>query len=110
MGADLVAWHRPELYTVGLYMHAGSAAWNDKTVYTISPASMNSLEDILNGGGAEIFFVDLLHQQKSSANAWMFEFTGARTWGTGVLSMVPRDQYDALIQVRTVHPPDYIFF
>jgi len=110
MGADLVAWHRPDLYTVGLYMYAGSAAWNDKTVYTISSASVNSLEDILNGGGAEVFFVDLLHQQKTSANAWMFEFTGVRTWGTTVLSMVPRDQYDALIQVRTVHPPDYIFF
>ncbi len=38
MGAVVAERFRPDLYTIGLYMNRGSAAYNDRTIYVINPA------------------------------------------------------------------------
>jgi erythromycin esterase len=108
MGTWLARWFRPDLYTVGLYMNRGSAAWNSREVYTIEPAASNTMEGILSDAGLPYLFADLLHQARDDGNSWMFESVVARDWGVNDERLVPRDQYDAILFIEEVHPPNYI--
>ena len=38
MGSYVLERFRPELYTIGLYMNRGTAAFNDRSIYAIDPA------------------------------------------------------------------------
>jgi erythromycin esterase len=107
MGGWVVNDHRAELYTVGLYMHDGFAAMNNRTTYMISPPPEGSLEAYLNQAGHDYFFLDFLSVERATAPDWIFKTILARSWGTNHLYMVPSAQYDAVLFIRTVNPPDY---
>jgi len=107
MGSYLVARHRPALYTVGLYMGRGTAAQNDRTVYTVPPPPVSSLEALFSSLGQQLAFADLLGAQRSEGTAWMFEPIVAREWGVNQMRIVPRDQFDAILFVDRVQPPHY---
>jgi len=108
MGSWLFARHRPILYTIGLFMYQGEAATNYQEPYTIEPAVCGSAEELLAQTGQEYCLVDLLHQAECPGNSWMFREFQVRDWGVRYLSMVLRDQFDALFFVRTSHTPHYL--
>lgn len=89
-------------------MYRGAAAHNDRTRYLIRPPVTGSLESVFYCTRRKYCFVDLLHQQQEPGNSWMFEVFLAKTWGLDEVSMVPRDEYDAILFIDTVHPPDYL--
>ena len=109
MGEGMKSRHRPELYTVGLYMYQGSAAMNNRTIYTIYPAPDNILEGYLHAAGEPYFFLDLLHLDQATAPAWIFGQTMARSWGYNMTTFIPREQYDGLLYIERVHSPQYTY-
>jgi erythromycin esterase len=108
MGEALIAKYRSDLYTVGLYMYRGLAAENDRSTYWIEPPSPNSIESVFYRTRRKYCFVDLLHQQQEAGNSWMFNSFLAKTWGQTDVNMIPRDEYDAILFIDTVKPPDYL--
>ena len=108
MGTWVALRHRPELYTIGLYMYRGQAAWNNREIYDITRATSGSLESILYRTRRKFCFVDLFNQTRGSGNSWMFEPIAAKTWGFSNITMVLKNQYDGILFIDTVNPPDYI--
>jgi erythromycin esterase len=108
MGSFMAERLRSELYTVGLYMNRGNAAFNDRSVYAIQPAQSASMEGVLAAVGPANLFVDFLRQTREEGNAWFFDRILTREWGTSNVSMVPRDQYDGVLFIDMVSPPKYV--
>lgn len=110
MGYWVADRHRDELYTIGLYMYRGQARWNSGQIYDITRASTGSLESIMYQTRKKYVFVDMLHQAETPGNSWMFQFITALSWGTYANEMVLRNQYDGILFIDTVTPPDYISY
>ena len=110
MGSWIAERFRPELYTIGLYMNRGSAAQNDRAIYLINPAPQGSMEWVLAGAGPSALFVDFLHETQESGNAWMFQPVVTREWGVNSLTLTPREQYDGVLFIDRVSPPNYVRF
>jgi erythromycin esterase len=100
---------RDQLYTIGLYMDRGSAAQNNRVVYSINPAPANSMEWVMANAGSPTLFIDFLHQRRVEGNSWMFERTQQREWGMDPgFPIVPRNQYDGILFIDAVGAPSYI--
>ena len=107
MGKWIVDSHRPELYTVGLYMCRGKAAWNNREIYEITPVMKGSIESVLYRTRRKYCFVDMLGRERNDGNSWMFELVSGKDWGRTDWPLVPRNQYDAILFIDTVSPPRY---
>ena len=107
MGYHVARRHRDELYTVGLFMYWGKAAWNDRSVYDVTPPATGSLEALLGRTSAPASFVDLLGQSSSPGSAWMFQQIPSKSWGSRDEMLTHRRQYDGILFVDEVHPPHY---
>jgi erythromycin esterase len=108
MGSWIKERHRPILYTIGFYMYRGQAAWNNKTIYDLTPPLDNSLEAICNEAIGDFTFTGMLHQTQVDGNSWMFSTIPSKWWGYyDDREFIPRDQFDAILFVKEVHPPDY---
>ena len=99
---------RDQLYTIGLYMDRGTAAQNNRVVYPINPAPVDSMEWVMNSTGSPVLFMDFLHQRRADGNSWMFDSTLQREWGVNSFRMIPRDQYDGVLFIDAVRSPSYI--
>jgi erythromycin esterase len=107
MGYYLSRRHREDLYTIGLFMYWGQAAWNDRQIYTVSPPVPDGLEALLGRLPGPAAFVDLLGQPSSAGTAWMFQSIPTRSWGVYNERLTLRRQYDGILFVDEVHPPHY---
>lgn len=107
MGKWIVESYRPELYTIGLYMYRGKAAWNTREVYEITPVAKGSIESVLYRTRRKHCFVDMLGRERDEGNSWMFELVTGKYWGRTDWPLVPRNQYDAILFIDTVNPPSY---
>jgi len=108
MGGWLYERSPEDLYTVGLYMYKGQAAYNNREIYNVKSHSPNSLESILRSAGHEICFVDLKHSKIVPGNDWMASEILTKTWGLEDLRMVPSNQYNAIVLIDSVSPPIYL--
>jgi len=108
MGTRIAQKYRAELYSIGLYMYRGKAAKAGRDIYTISYASPNSLEALFYTARRKYLFVDLMNQILNEGNEWMFVSISSKTWGAITEQMVLRDQYDAILFIDTVNPPEYL--
>lgn len=95
-------------YTIGLYPASGKTADNTKTVHDVLPLEPGSVESILSAAKTPYTFVDLRYQSRERGNSWMFEPRFAYSWGMFPESLVPRDQYDGLLLIDGVNPPQYL--
>jgi erythromycin esterase len=111
MGKWIYGRYGSQVYTIGLYMYQGSAAWNGGTVYTIPPAPDDSVEGLLHAAGDPYVFLDISNVTNStSAAAWMFQDFPIRDWGVDNMDMTLKNEYDGILQIDTVHPPTYVPF
>jgi erythromycin esterase len=108
MGSHVAERHRSEVYTVGLYMYRGSAAHNNRTVYSVVPARPGSLESILHRAPWRYAFVDLSRAERGPGTEWMFKRISAKEWGIRPRLLVPRDEYDAILFIDRTWPPQYV--
>jgi erythromycin esterase len=110
MGSVMVERFRSDLYTIGLYMNQGTAAFNDRSIYVIPPAATGSMEWVLASAGPRALFVDFLHQTLEPGNSWIFQPVVTREWGVYPLTLVPREQYDGVLLIDRVSAPNYLRF
>ena len=108
MGTWVAERHRAELYTIGLYMYRGAAAYNNRTIYMVTPVSPGSLEAILHRAPWRYAFVDLSRPEEGPGTAWMRRLLVVKEWGVNPTSFVPRDEYDGLLFIDTTWPPAYV--
>ncbi|MDB4915092.1 MAG: Erythromycin esterase [Gemmatimonadetes bacterium] len=109
MGAFIAAHRRAELYTVGLFMYQGAAAWNDRRAYPIAPTRSGSLESILHRAPWRYSFLDFSMAKREVGNEWIWHPLSALSWGTTEERLVPRDEYDGVLFIDTVHLPHYLY-
>ncbi|RRJ65047.1 erythromycin esterase [Paenibacillus oralis] len=95
-------------YAIGLYPSSGKTADNTKTVHDVLPLAPGSVESILSAAKTPFTFIDLRYQSRERGNSWMFEPRFAYSWGIIPESLVPRDQYDGLLLIDGVNPPQYL--
>jgi erythromycin esterase len=108
MGMWTARRHRAELYTIGLFMYRGSAAGNDGKPYSVARMPAGGLESILHAAPWRYSYVDLSRATSGSGTSWMFQRIPSMSWGTQNDPLVPRDEYDGLLFIDTVHPPTYV--
>jgi erythromycin esterase len=108
MGRWLAERHRAELYTVGLFMYRGQAANNARQPYLVSTPLANSIEALFYTVRKRWTFVDMRGAPRSAGTEWMYDRYLAKEWGVNYHRIVPRDQFDGILFIDTVHPPDYI--
>ena len=108
MGSWLVERHRNEMYTIGLHMYEGHAADNGHSRYRVGTHKARSIERILHQADHPFSFVDMLHQEETAGNSWMFRAIEVLSWGRYPSILVPRDQYDGILFIEEVNPPTYI--
>ncbi len=97
-----------EIYSIGLFMGRGSAAWNDRRVYPIAPPPVGSLEALLAAPGYDIAYLDFSRFEPGAAPPWMLEPTPARDWGTQDITITPASTYDGILYIDLVTPPHYL--
>ena len=107
MGTWVAERHRPALYTIGLFMYRGSAASNERQPYMITPSQSGSLESILHRAPWRYSFVDFSQTRRELGTEWMWKPITGLSWGTQPERFVPRDEYDGILFIDTVHPPMY---
>ena len=107
MGSWVADRRRSEVYTIGLYMHHGHAATNSHQPYAIEAPWPGDVESILAHAPGNVVFLDISRAVPEAANEWLFRPMHIRSWGTESLVLTPAEQYDALVLVRSVQPPEY---
>jgi len=90
-------------------MYRGKAAMNNRDIYSIEPALPGSLESIFYQARKKYCFVDMANEQREAGNSWMFESIYSKSWGTIDLQMILKDQYDGILFIDTVNPPQYTY-
>lgn len=107
MGSWISERRSNELYTIGLLMNKGQAAHNNREIYTVEPATGTSSEALLKIPQLDIF-IDLKNDVFSEGSEWMHTERVAREWGLNDDKMVLKDQYDGIIFINEVTPPEYL--
>ena len=107
MGTWVAERHRPELYTIGLFMYRGSAALNNRTPYPIVQSRSGSFESILHRAPWKYSFLDFSRANRERGSEWIWTPIMGLSWGTQLERFVPRDEYDGVLFIDTVHPPNY---
>ena len=108
MGHWIAERHRPELYTVGLFMYRGHAANNARTVYSVNAPRPHSLEALFHTLHKRWTFADLRGAPRSAGTEWMYGPYLGKDWGVVYYRFVPRDQYDGILFIDTVTSPVYL--
>ena len=108
MGVWTARRHRPELYTIGLFMYRGYAASNGGQVYPIAPMTAGSLESVMHRAPWRYSYVDLSRSTESPGTSWIFRKIPTMSWGNQPDPLVPRDEYDGILFIDTSHPPTYL--
>ena len=108
MGEKLSKEMKQYSYVLGLYASSGQTADNAGGLHAVEPAEPGSIEGIMSATNAKYSFLDLRYQSRETGNSWLFEPRFAYSWGMIPESLVPRDQYDGILMIDDVHPPQYI--
>jgi erythromycin esterase len=106
MGSWIARRRRADVYTIGLMMYRGQAANNSRVTYDVAlPHRAGSVESVLSVPRRQFLFVDLLG---APAGAWPWGRTVTKSWGRAEYALTPRADFDALLFVDTVRPPEYL--
>jgi erythromycin esterase len=107
MGSYVSSRHRNELYSIGLFMYRGQAADNGRAIYPVQPPLPQSLEAVMYQTRKMWTFVDMLGQSRSAGTSWMFDPIPIKEWGKNDYRFIPRNQFDGILFIDTVNPPQY---
>jgi erythromycin esterase len=97
----------------GCYVLSKSSAGAkpQRPVYKVrKPTDSLSIEKIMHSAGRKVSFVDMLHQEKSAGNSWMFEKSTWTQWAGNEVDEETniRKLFDAFILVDKISPPRYM--
>lgn len=109
MGAFVSERHGVEVYTIGLFMYRGIVAANDRRPYAVAFSRTGTLESILHRAPWRYSFVDFSTARREPGSEWMWQPLKGLASGVVPQEFIPRDEYDGILFVDTVHPPRYIY-
>ncbi len=110
MGSWLMKKYVGKIYTIGFYTNSGSATNNRRKVYQITDAKGGMFESKFKQLSGNYLFVDFLNQRKKRGKTWMFTIpVTARYNGIFPQEMVITNQYDGVIFIKEVSPPEYLY-
>ncbi|MBX2820532.1 MAG: erythromycin esterase family protein, partial [Rhodothermaceae bacterium] len=109
MGYWARSWYQSDLYTVGFYAHEGTSMDNGGNIFTISRPSAGSLEHLLYDPDSEAVFADLSQASGMGPTAWVTTPITGRYNGETPLSLIPKDQYDAIVLINTASPREMLY-
>ena len=77
-----------------------------------TPTDSLSVERIMHTAGNKVLFVDMLHQNKSTGNSWMFEKSKWTQWSGNAVDEETniRELFDGFILIDKISPPHYLKF
>ena len=114
MGYWLSRWFSQDIYTIGLFMYEGEVASAMRQVHNLGEYESNSLEAILAQTDSDYCFINLLNRTQIPGNSWMFEYIVSTEWEDAAQrmdeTMIPKDQFNGILFIRNVHPPDYLTY
>ncbi|GGG19858.1 erythromycin esterase family protein [Paenibacillus aceti] len=109
MGERLPEEWKKYSYVLGLYPASGRTSDNSGAIHEVLPLEEGSIESIVSKASRSPYtFIDLKYRNNERGNSWMFEPRYTYSWGMFPESLVARDQYDGLLLIDDVHPPQYI--
>ena len=108
MGSWLREWFGRALYTVGIYPYEGRAVDNSRTEYAIAVPGPQLLEARIGATEAPALFLDIDTGVRAGLN-WLRSPVSARFDGRLEQRLVAADQYDAVIVLRRVSPPAFLY-
>jgi erythromycin esterase len=103
-------WHKykNDLYVIGQYMYGGQGSYSKEKKYDIKVPDPEGLESILQNNEFSAFFINLSSETSDDGSKWMSKRLSTNYWGTTNVHLVPKDQYDGLLFIETVHPANYL--
>jgi len=108
MGWWLDKRRRADVYSIGLFSGRGTACWNNRIEYALTPVRNNSLESVFESAEKSPAFLDLIGTAPNGFNNWLFSPLPAKSWGYFDVVITPAGQYDGILFFRNVHPPRYL--
>jgi erythromycin esterase len=96
------------VYSIGIYPYEGRAVDNSRTEYTIEAAPAESLEARIGTSPAPARFLDVAEGLRAGLT-WLRAPVLARFDGRTPQRLVVAEQYDAVMVVRRVSPPVFLY-
>ncbi len=109
MGSLVHAELADSMYTVGFYMYRGQHAFNDRSIRDVNAPIDNSLEAVFYRRRLAYLFLDLENASTDEpGSAWLDQRTPTWAWGSTRINLVLRSEYDGLLIIDKVSPPNYL--
>uniref|UniRef100_UPI0013E8E315 erythromycin esterase family protein n=1 Tax=Longirhabdus pacifica TaxID=2305227 RepID=UPI0013E8E315 len=112
MTEQLPAEIKEQAYGIGLYMHSGNSAFNDRNVMPVySNHKANSVENLLNEPNYPVSFLNIDRVDDENNTYWWNSEAIGKTVGSSHQyeeKYIPSEQYDGLILIEDVNFPNYV--
>lgn len=105
-GGFLRQWVPDEVFSVGLFMGKGTVTDNGRTPHDVLPPEAGSIEAFMVGEGSARYLL-LTGNRDPVVRAFADSTRPYYRIGYQPDAMVPADEFDALVLVDSVGPPDY---
>jgi erythromycin esterase len=95
------------VYSIGFFMGHGTIADNGRKLQTVAVPDSGGIERFLGEIGAPASYVILRGNRGASVRAWASTSKSYLRMGIRPMTMVPADEFDALVYIDSVGPPEY---
>lgn len=97
----------PDVFSIGLFMGAGRVADNGRNEREVAVPEPGGIEEFLARPGARASYLVLRDNPDPTVREWARAPRSYLRMGLEPLSLVPAEEFDALLYVQEVAPPDY---
>lgn len=94
-----------DVFTIGFYAHSGTAFNNRRDAYVVETPEPGTLESVLAMAGLKTSYFNL----RNATHPWVRSETVARYNGLNDQLLRPADQYDAILFMSEVTPPEFLY-
>ncbi len=99
---------KEQAYGIGLYMHSGNSAFNDRSVMPVySDHKVNSVEYLLHQPGYPVSFLNIDIVDDENNTYWWNSEATSKSLGQYEEKYIPSEQYDGLILIEEANYPSY---
>ncbi len=106
-GNYLREWYGDAVYSIGFFMGEGTIADNGRTEREMKVPEPGGIENIMQATGAEASYLILRNNNNKEIKKWAGNKQPYLRMGITPMTMVPADEFDALIYIDKVKPPNY---
>jgi erythromycin esterase len=106
-GSYLREYYGDEVFSVGLFMGRGTIANNGRTIREVAVPDPDGVERFLGATGASASYLILRGNSDPVMQEWASTDRPYMRLGTRLLTIVPANEFDALLYIDRVGPPNY---